>query len=118
MSIFFWEETQAKVLPTLTKILQEAILVARALGYSEEAVPSSLVEQTIEHTGELHRPGKPSTHKPSMLVDMETKRPLEIEVIIGEVVRAGRDHGLDIPTLETVYALLQVVQAGLARGLY
>ncbi|KAG8692683.1 hypothetical protein FRC08_009604 [Ceratobasidium sp. 394] len=115
---FFWEETEAKIRPTLTKILQEAISVARALGYSEKAVPSSLVEETIEGTGNLHRPGKPSSHKPSMLVDRETKRPLEIEAIIGEVVRAGREHGLDIPVLEAVYALLQVVQAGLARGSY
>lgn len=73
------------------------MLVARALGYSEQAVPSSLVEQTIEHTADLHRPGTTSTHKPSMLVDMETKRPLEIEAIVGEVVRAGRKHGVDIP---------------------
>lgn len=32
-----------------------------------------------------------------MLVDIETKRPLEIEAIVGEVVRAGREHGVDIP---------------------
>ncbi|CAE6464598.1 unnamed protein product [Rhizoctonia solani] len=115
---FFWEETADKIRPTLTKILTEAISVARALGYSEQAVPSSLIESTIEDTGALHRPGEPSTHKPSMLVDMETKRPLEIEAIIGEVVRVGKEHGVDVPTLETVYTLLQVVQAGLLRGAY
>ncbi|KAG8696969.1 hypothetical protein FRC09_008169 [Ceratobasidium sp. 395] len=115
---FFWEESQAKIRPTLTKILQEAISVARASGYSEEAVPSSLVEQTIEDTGSLHRPGKPSTHKPSMLVDIETKRPLEVEAIFGEVVRVGRERGLNIPILETIYALLQVTQAGLVKGVY
>lgn len=115
---FFWPESVEKIRPSLTKILQEAVSVARALGYSEQAVPSSLVESTINDTGNLHRPGKPSTHKPSMLVDMETKRPLEIEVIIGEVVRAGRERGVDMPILETVYALLQVVQAGLVKGMY
>ncbi|KAG9128436.1 hypothetical protein FRC07_012544 [Ceratobasidium sp. 392] len=94
---FFWEESEAKIRPTLTKILQEAISVARALGYSEQAVPTSLIEQTIEDTGGLHRPGKISTHRPSMLVDIETKRPIEVEVVIGEVVRIGREHGLNIP---------------------
>lgn len=80
----------------------EAVSVARALGYSEQAVPSSLVESTINDTGDLHRPGKPSTHKPSMLVDMETKRPLEIEAIIGEVIRAGRELGVDMPVSRTL----------------
>jgi 2-dehydropantoate 2-reductase len=73
------------------------------MGYSEQAVPSSLVEETIEHTGNLHRPGKPSTHKPSMLVDMETKRPLEVEAIVGEVVRSGREHGVDIPVSHVIF---------------
>jgi 2-dehydropantoate 2-reductase len=76
--------------------------VARAMGYSEQAVPSSLVETTIEDTGNLHRPGKPSRHKPSMLVDMETKRPLEIEAIVGEVVRIGRERDVDMPVRNTL----------------
>ncbi|KEP48913.1 ketopantoate reductase PanE/ApbA carboxy-terminal protein [Rhizoctonia solani 123E] len=115
---FFWEETEEKIRPTLKKVLKEAVSVARALGYSEHAVPSSLVESTIEDTGGLHRPGKPSTHKPSMLVDMETRRPLEIEAIVGEVVRIGKEHEVDVPILEAVYTLLQVVQAGLIKGVY
>ncbi|KAG8711626.1 hypothetical protein FRC11_002297 [Ceratobasidium sp. 423] len=115
---FFWEETAEKIRPTLTKVLTEAVSVARALGYSEHAVPSSLVEGTIEDTGGLHRPGKPSTHKPSMLVDMETRRPLEIEAIIGEVVRLGKEYGVNVTILETMYTLLQVVQAGLVKGAY
>ncbi|CAE6384102.1 hypothetical protein RSOLAG22IIIB_06485 [Rhizoctonia solani] len=115
---FFWKETADKIRPTLTKVLTEAVSVARALGYSEHAVPYTLVESTIEDTGELHRPGKPSTHKPSMLVDMETQRPLEIEAIVGEVVRLGKERGVDVPILEAVYTLLQVVQAGLVKGVY
>lgn len=116
---FFWEEIEStqKIRPSLIKILQgersagelravlligclclvEAIVVARALGYSEQAVPSSLVESTIEDTGGLHRPGTTSTHKPSMLVDIETKRPLEIEAIMGEVIRLGKTHHVEMP---------------------
>ncbi|CAE7228752.1 unnamed protein product [Rhizoctonia solani] len=115
---FFWEETEEKIRPTLKKVLTEAVSVARALGYSEHAVPSSLIESTIEDTGGLHRPGQPSTHKPSMLVDMETRRPLEIEAIIGEVIRIGKERGVEVPILETIYTLLQVVQAGLIKGVY
>ncbi|KAF8752262.1 6-phosphogluconate dehydrogenase C-terminal domain-like protein [Rhizoctonia solani] len=94
----------------------EAVSVARALGYSEKAVPSSLIEGTIEDTAALHRPGETSTHKPSMLVDMETRRPLEIEAIIGEVVRVGKERNVDVRTLETIYTLLQVVQVGLLKA--
>ncbi|KAF8688418.1 6-phosphogluconate dehydrogenase C-terminal domain-like protein, partial [Rhizoctonia solani] len=115
---FFWEETADKIRPTLIKILTEAVSVARALGYSEKAVPSSLIEGTIEDTAALHRPGETSTHKPSMLVDMETRRPLEIEAIIGEVVRVGKERNVDVRTLETIYTLLQVVQVGLLKGTY
>ncbi|KAJ1300943.1 hypothetical protein OPQ81_003369 [Rhizoctonia solani] len=55
---FFWEETAGKIRPTLTKVLTEAISVARALGYSERAVPTSLIESTIEDTGGFTSPRK------------------------------------------------------------
>jgi 2-dehydropantoate 2-reductase len=45
--------------------------------------------------------------KPSMLLDWEAGRPMELEVILGNPIRIARAHGLEIPRLQTLYALLR-----------
>lgn len=66
------------------------------MGFDEEALPSSIVETCIKGTADIHvRPD--SKHKASMLLDLELGRPLEIEVILGEVVRKAHKLGVDIP---------------------
>ena len=45
-------------------------------------------------------------YKTSMLIDYECKRPLEVEAIVGEVVRLGKANKIAVPHLETMYALL------------
>ncbi|KAI0794757.1 6-phosphogluconate dehydrogenase C-terminal domain-like protein [Fomes fomentarius] len=65
--------------------------------------------KTLVNTARLHaRPD--STHLPSMLVDIEAGRPMEIEHVVGEIVRMGRKAGVSMPRMETLYALLLVVQ--------
>ncbi len=87
---------EAKVVPVLTAVLEEALAVGRALGFGEEALPASVVEETISRTGEIHkRPD--STHRPSMLLDRETGRAMEVEVIVGELVRSAREKGVAVP---------------------
>ncbi|KAI0080423.1 6-phosphogluconate dehydrogenase C-terminal domain-like protein [Panus rudis PR-1116 ss-1] len=54
-----------------------------------------------------------SSERPSILVDVEMGRPTEVEVLVGEVVRAGRRLGVPIPRMETLYALMSVIQAQL-----
>lgn len=48
--------------------------------------------------------------KPSMLVDWEHGRPMELEVILGNPVRLAKDKGLEMPRLQTMYALLSMAQ--------
>ncbi|CAL1709621.1 unnamed protein product [Somion occarium] len=57
-----------------------------------------------------------STERLSMHVDVEMGRPTELEVIVGEVVHAGRKLGVSTPRLETLYALMAVVQTQLLRA--
>lgn len=45
--------------------------------------------------------------KPSMLLDWERGSPLEIEVILGLPIRIARERGVELPRLQTVYALLK-----------
>ncbi|KAJ5864522.1 2-dehydropantoate 2-reductase [Penicillium soppii] len=42
----------------------------------------------------------------SMLQDIRRGQPFEIETILGEPVRLGQQHGVEMPRLETLYALL------------
>ncbi|KAL8400817.1 hypothetical protein RB594_001003 [Gaeumannomyces avenae] len=48
--------------------------------------------------------------KPSMLLDWEAGRPLELEVIVGNPVRIARAKGVEMPRLQSVYALLRSMQ--------
>jgi len=48
--------------------------------------------------------------KPSMLLDWEAGRPMEVEVILGNPVRIARARGVEMPRLQTVYALVRSMQ--------
>ncbi|KAH6570405.1 hypothetical protein BASA50_004131 [Batrachochytrium salamandrivorans] len=45
--------------------------------------------------------------KPSMLADWEAGRPLELQVILGNPLLLARQHGVEMPRLQTVYALIK-----------
>jgi ketopantoate reductase len=49
--------------------------------------------------------------KPSMLLDWEAGRPLELEVILGNPVRIARERGYEMSRLHTLYALLRSAQS-------
>jgi 2-dehydropantoate 2-reductase len=48
--------------------------------------------------------------KPSMLLDWEAGRPMEVEVILGNPVRIARARGVGMPRLQTLYALVKSMQ--------
>ncbi|KAL1305507.1 hypothetical protein AAFC00_002378 [Neodothiora populina] len=47
---------------------------------------------------------------PSMLVDVQKGNLTEFENIVGEPLREGTKNGVDMPTLRTMYGLLQAMQ--------
>ena len=49
-------------------------------------------------------------YKTSMALDYENGRPMEIEAILGNTVRAARKHGAATPILDTLYALAKMVE--------
>jgi len=53
--------------------------------------------------------------KLSILIDAEMGRPMEVEVIVGEMVRMGRKLGVPMPRLETMYAMMCILQAHLVH---
>jgi 2-dehydropantoate 2-reductase len=50
-------------------------------------------------------------HFPSMLEDVEAHRPTEVELINGAIVRQAREHGVEAPLHEAVYALVRGKEA-------
>src|SRR5450631_1547575 len=48
-------------------------------------------------------------HKTSMLQDVEARRPLEIDALLGSVVELGRLTKTPTPHLDTVYALTKLL---------
>ncbi|KAH6677752.1 ketopantoate reductase PanE/ApbA C terminal-domain-containing protein [Plectosphaerella plurivora] len=65
------------------------------------ATPEKIIKSTERNTGA----------RPSMLLDWEAGRPLELEVILGNPVRLARAKGVEMPRLQSMYALLKSAQA-------
>jgi 2-dehydropantoate 2-reductase len=51
--------------------------------------------------------------KPSMLVDVEKGNPIELEVILGNLLTVAKELNVETPILSLLYELLKVVQYGL-----
>lgn len=64
------------------------------------AQPEKIIESTARNKGA----------RPSMLLDWEAGKPLELEVILGNPVRIARERGVEMPRLQSLYALLRSAQ--------
>lgn len=70
--------------------MDEIILVARTGGISTGTLLEDEAIAIIKLT-------KPFDYKPSMLVDLEAGRPIEVEVVLGEIVRKAAEVGVSVP---------------------
>ena len=52
-----------------------------------------------------------SAHYPSMLEDVEARRPTEVELINGALVREAERHGVDAPLQTALYRLVAAREA-------
>lgn len=65
----------------------------KALGFNEEEGTPKTIISSVRN---LHsRPE--SKHVPSMLLDAQNGLPIEVEVILGEVVRLAKQHNVSVP---------------------
>jgi len=93
-------ETELAIRETMAEVQQVAYAV---LGIRHFPEPLFTAERYIELTKSL------SGYKPSMLVDFEEGRPMEVEAIVGNTLRAARKAGVPTPRLQTIYALISAV---------
>jgi 2-dehydropantoate 2-reductase len=82
------------------ELMKEVCMVAKARGVE---LPENIIQSNLEYTREF------PPYKTSMLLDFENKRPLEVEAIVGNVIKIASEHNISVPCLETVYALLSAV---------
>jgi len=80
-------------------------------------LPESAVDQTISLTINAYQKSEPASitaahpgFKPSMQLDLENGRPMELDPILGNIVRKSKEFGVHTPILDYGYALLRVQQ--------
>lgn len=89
----------------------EVVGVAQALGYSE--VTQTKANDRLERV--LNRIDA-AGYETSMLADVRHKRPMEVEAILGNVIRIAGKHGVAVKQLEALYALLSGLDDAIQRS--
>ncbi len=81
------------------KVMVEVCAVAVATGHPLDL---EVIDRNINDTIAM----KP--YRTSMLLDSEAGRPMEIEAIVGNVVRIAEGYGIDTPRINCLYSLLSL----------
>jgi 2-dehydropantoate 2-reductase len=89
---------------TFLQAVDEVEAVGRASGVSIEAGARARVETFAA--------GIPPTTRSSMLVDLLQGKRIEVESVIGSVVRRGAQAGVETPTMAALYAVLKPYATG------
>jgi 2-dehydropantoate 2-reductase len=84
-------------------IMLEVISAANAQGLSS-TLPASFAEEMLVFTDAM------GSYRPSMLIDREEGRPLELEAIFGRPLAAGAAQGAAMPKTEALSALLALCE--------
>ncbi|PYI34209.1 ketopantoate reductase family protein [Aspergillus indologenus CBS 114.80] len=102
-----WLRSSDEALLLTKRLMREVVRVARASGVE---LRETLVEEQIARMQGL------GAVRTSMQTDREMGRRMEVDVIIGTVVKGARRVGVDVPVLETVYALIRAVDGLVGVG--
>jgi 2-dehydropantoate 2-reductase len=82
----------------------ELAALARAEGVALEA---GLVNRVAGYVDAI-----PPTTRSSLLIDISQGKPIEVEALIGAVVRRAERHGIATPIMASLYAVLKPHAAG------
>ena len=97
-------QNDAALKQTLLAAVGEADALARAEGI---AVSPDIVEQGTEYFEKL-----PPSMRPSMFIDLSIGKPMELDALVGAVVRRSASHRVATPVSSTLYAVLKPYAAG------
>ena len=96
--------TDKDLAPLVTALMSEARAVGESLG----------IDFLIDTQKRIAGAAEAGAHKTSMLQDLESGRPMEIDPIVGAVVEIGRMLNVPTPTIDIVLALVRrrAIEAG------
>lgn len=94
-------EMSAHLVGVMREILDTAPKILGQPMPTDFATPEQIISSTKKNT---------SGSKPSMAMDWEQGKAMEIEVILGNPIRIARERGLEMPRLQTLYALVKMAQ--------
>ena len=100
-------EMQIHLLGVMHEILATAPKILNQPMPADFASPEAIIRSTQRNT---------SGSKPSMAMDWEAGKRLEIEVILGNPIRIARERGFEMPRLQSLYALVRMAQEVRERG--
>lgn len=103
---------------TLGEILNDALTreLVRSLMFEVQAVGGALgMEFEIGVDRRLEGAARVPEHRTSMLQDVESGRPLEVEALVGSVVELGHQLEVATPGLEVVYRLVRQLERSRSR---
>jgi len=89
----------------MRRVMLETASVANAEGI---VITEEMIDATLEGISRM-----PPGVKPSMMVDLEAERRIELETFNGAVIRFGKKHGVDTPYNYAVYAALKPYEKGI-----
>ncbi len=84
----------------IRSVMAEVCELARADGHP---LPDSVVDENISFTRVM------TPYKTSMLLDYESKKPMEVEAILGNALRKAIELDIPVPHIETLYVLLSAL---------
>lgn len=90
---------------TAFEALDEAVEVARAEGVDLNAA------ETREVIDQIAGPEGTGDNKSSLCVDILNRRPCEVDVINGAVLKLGRKHGIPTPVNKTLVAAVKALES-------
>ncbi|KAK0919762.1 uracil DNA N-glycosylase Thp1 [Friedmanniomyces endolithicus] len=93
----------------VSDVMQEVVAISQALGYT--AITPTMAEDQM--TRATDRKGGKGI-EPSMLVDVLNGRRMEVEFILGGPVKVAKSLGVDVPRMETLYALSKALDEATA----
>lgn len=91
--------------PVVRGAMEEVVAVAKGVGV---AIPVS-IDRRIRGAARV------GPHKTSMLQDLESGRPLEIDALVGSVVELADRLKISAPYLQTLYACVKQLEAQMER---
>jgi 2-dehydropantoate 2-reductase len=94
--------------PSIRQSLCDAVAEVEAVAHAEGvAVPAGIVGRVAGYMDAI-----PGATRSSLLIDLQQGKPIEVEALVGAVVRRAARHGLPVPIMSTLYSVLKPHAAG------